>query len=221
MKICLTGFGKFSGVETNPTTEIVRAIEEEHWVPTVCMDSADFKFITDVVEVSTTGSDLSLQALVGSDSAAHTVPTLLIHLGVDGRAEQFKLESTAYNNMTFRVPDELGNQFTDKVIDEECALDSPMCSKLPLQEICSLLQSQGHNVTVSSDPGRFICNFIYFQSLRRSHSLSESTASSSSASIPSHSLFIHVPPKEKIPIQEQTAFVKSAVDLIVDRILSA
>ena len=47
---------------------------------------------------------------IASTKVVEEIPTddstLVVHLGVDARATSFKLEQRAYNNMTFRVPDE-------------------------------------------------------------------------------------------------------------------
>jgi hypothetical protein len=52
----------------------------------------------------------------------------------------------------------------------------------------------GFPVDVSEDPGRFLCNYIFYRSLRNCTNVGGSG---------NHALFIHVPPTEIIPLEDQ------------------
>jgi len=67
-----------------------------------------------------------------------------------------------------------------------------------------LIYSKPYEVVISTDPGRFICNWIYYQSLHFSQ-LNETK-----------SLFIHVPDFSVIPFETQLAFIKELLATIVD-----
>lgn len=56
-------------------------------------------------------------------------------------------------------------------------------------------------VEVSDDAGRFVCNYIYYQSLNFCKNVSGT-----------QSVFIHIPSHQTISIQEQIKFVKELLD---------
>jgi hypothetical protein len=54
---------------------------------------------------------------------------------------------------------------------------------------------------LTQDPGRFICNYLYYESLRRCDQSSSTTSDTHAHAdaadvIPEHALFVHVPPTE-------------------------
>jgi pyrrolidone-carboxylate peptidase len=58
---------------------------------------------------------------------------------------------------------------------------------------------------LSQDPGRYLCNYTYYQALLHQQRLGQ----------PLHSVFVHVPPFDAIPQQEQVAMVKTLIQRIV------
>ena len=54
------------------------------------------------------------------------------------------------------------------------------------------------SLSVSDDPGRFLCNYVYYRSLERAGS----------------SVFIHVPPLQVVGLDEQVRFVKSFLEIV-------
>ena len=104
----LTGFGKFGGVERNVTADIVRKLSSN---PRFLerMKNAGVKFTS------------SPPVVVARAEAEETVRTITrerdkglrhvtIHLGVHGRTRSFLLERCAWNDASFRIPDERGDQ---------------------------------------------------------------------------------------------------------------
>ena len=74
-------------------------------------------------------------------------------------------------------------------------------SRLATGQITRQLQRLQFPVVLSSDPGRFICNYLYYQSLRSccpptAPSGTPGQASDPEDFIPEHALFVHVPPLE-------------------------
>jgi pyroglutamyl-peptidase len=229
--LILSGFGKFEGVEVNPTEQMINIIREQKWKP-----SEDVDFQTFVVDCSTVGAEAALEQVNTSYSPQRKSLPLMhsyiisasdsdlswfhllgeievrIHLGVHGKATNFLLESKAYNNMTFRCPDQNGYQPTEMCIDEIIGFEENLGTALPLEDIKADLSSlgtpdrfnllelmsylitasiSGFPVDVSVDPGRFLCNYIYYKSLRNCTDLGKPAY---------HALFIHVPPITVIPI---------------------
>merc|ERR1712194_415013 len=86
--------------------------------------------------------------------------TIFLHLGVNYKGTGFKLEQCAYNDASFRIPDQQGYQpKNSKILD-----DLLLCQRFDTQiDIEKLLQNQTEihsNIEskCSIDPGRFVCN---------------------------------------------------------------
>lgn len=174
--------------------------------------------------------------------------TVLLHLGVDSNSTQFKLEQCAYNDATFRVPDERGYQPQCECIisvdnnEISCSgmeASSPdslrhrswgECQQttIDLQCVCDELeQCTNENVIISTDPGRFVCNFTYYLSLDLCHSMNsksncndnemrkeEDYACASHHRTNYHALFLHVPPFEVISEDRQINFLQQVMKTI-------
>lgn len=80
-----------------------------------------------------------------------------------------------------------GWQPQDEPIDTSLPLDQPLICDLPLRRACEELCSEGHDVSVSVDPGRFVCNYTFFASMQR--------AAQHDAC---WSVFVHVPHFEQV-----------------------
>lgn len=175
-RLLVSGFGKFNGVEDNPTTVLVNRLQRENV-------SVNRKF--HIFEVSTKAVDSELVQEEG---------VFCIHLGVNSKALKVNLELNAYNNMDFRVPDEQGYQPTECKINQDCDLDDALTSCIPLETIIGKLKDEGFNdehVEISKDPGRFLCNYIYYKSLLANR----------------FALFVHVPPFSVMEEEKQYDFI--------------
>jgi pyroglutamyl-peptidase len=194
----LTGFGKFGDVETNPTSELIAAFKADHapLAPNNCV-----KECLDVLHVSKAGIDDYF------DSVHVASNNISIHLGINNKASKFVLEQYAYNCMNFRIPDEAGYQPEMEKIDEIQDLDVGNETSFYVSDIVKKLKTEGFNVDVSDDPGRYCCNYVYFKSLQRQISLGRSIK---------RSIFVHVPPFSVIDKDTQSKFVKRVVELLCD-----
>ena len=186
-KVYLTGFGKFNGVEVNPTTILIDKLKE-------CSGSGDDDEITyEVLEVAVDKVNSYLCSLPQEDALC------FIHLGVNATGDCIQLERMAYNNMNFRCEDESGFQPKSTPICEELSLDGSIMSDLPLEEFATDMCNEGFNCKTSDDPGRFLCNYVYFKSLQNKK----------------YSVFIHVPHFSVIDADTQLLFVKRITKKIV------
>ena len=68
-----------------------------------------------------------------------------------------------------------------------------------------MLRKLGFDVAISHDAGLFICNYIFYQSLRHCALAVSETL---------HSLFVHVPQFEKIAIDDQMRFMLATINSI-------
>ena len=123
----------------------------------------------------------------------------LVHLGVHARASGFLLEQVACNEMTFSSPDMRGLLAVQQPICSNSPFQNELSCGANLQSLAEKLLQEGFPVEVSSDAGRFICNYIYYQSL--------SMCQNMDAPAPVYSLFVHVPAEATVPLESQERFV--------------
>lgn len=81
----------------------------------------------------------------------------------------YHLEKCGYNTKDFRIPDNIGYQPRNEQICLESKLDQPLQTKLDLQKISLRLSKCGHDIAISMDPGRYLCNYIFYSSLWKLH----------------------------------------------------
>jgi pyrrolidone-carboxylate peptidase len=61
---------------------------------------------------------------------------------------------------TFKIPDTSGYCAQRENIVQEMEFDAKLTCKLDVGKLCDELGDAGYQVQVSSDPGRYICNWI-------------------------------------------------------------
>lgn len=128
---------------------------------------------------------------------------VLLHFGVNTGAKNFRLELLARNEATFTVPDEHGWSPILQPIDPSYGgIRETRRTFLPIDALAHTLRQEKYDVGVSKDAGRFVCNWLYFHSLKR--------AEKHDAFV----LFVHVPPLTVIPLEEQLRFAKSLIRCI-------
>ncbi len=204
----ITGFGRFQGVEDNPSCHLARGLAtsaiEALRDPRIRVASSR------VVEVSMPAADSALNDLYAS-IPDDSQPVFLVHLGVAAGSKRFHLEEQAVNDCTFRCPDESGAQPNGKCICSAFALGSFLRTALPLASIAARLHEQWHSrVEISGDAGRFLCNYIYYRSLQ--HASQRKSC---------YCVFIHVPLPTNTEMSVQAQFVCDFVRCAVDHILAA
>jgi pyroglutamyl-peptidase len=170
--LILTGFGPFGDMEENPSTILVNEI------PSYLQSSSDAwkqqlatridKYI--VLETSTKGVCQTLDALAAEEEdETNKKPKILLHLGVNYRGTGFQLEQCAYNDATFRIPDQRGYQPQKMAIVLEEDVGSRCDTTLNVETLVQNQTSLYPNVEskISIDPGRFVCNYLYCYSLNK------------------------------------------------------
>jgi len=218
--IAITGFGKFNGVGDNPTERFVKAMPfflkanplPDHVVVDRCI----------VLEVSAEACKEELDIMRSTVFQSSDDARVYLHLGVAVKTNTFKLETTAWNEATFRVPDERGwEPASQPIYPDDGKVSAKRRTRLPIGLITRKLQRLNFPVSLSSDPGRFICNYLYYESLRRCcpPPLPDAPApppTNPDDYITEHSLFLHVPPTEVIDEARQMAFLHTLLTTIAD-----
>ena len=205
-RIVITGFGVFAGVTKNPSEDIVDHLKAWHLED---CDISTTVLVCSVENLNQFFRELDENLL----SWSPTENVLLIHLGVDSGASTIKLETTAYNNMSFRVPDQTGYKPDLLTIIPTVGFDSPLVSCLDISALCEEMVSEKCCAIISTDPGRYLCNFIYYRSLCFCENNNKLSSRRSC-----QSMFIHVPAIDVITLEDQVSFVKRAVETLVHSI---
>ncbi|CAI0386296.1 unnamed protein product [Linum tenue] len=206
--IHVTGFKKFQGVALNPTETIVNKLKD--YVAKRGLPAGVTLGSCMVLETAGDGARDMLYQTLESSTANNTMnaeknePVVVwLHLGVNSGAMRFAIERQAVNEATFRCPDEMGWQPQNcPIILEDGGTTSARETCCSIDEILKLLKKKGFDVTISDDAGRFVCNYVYYHSLRYTQQKGH------------RSLFVHVPLFSRIDEETQMQFVASVVEAI-------
>jgi PTH2 family peptidyl-tRNA hydrolase len=188
----VTGFGRFRGVEVNPSSSIARRIVEEYRL-NAPPRQAPYNLVeireSRILEVSGGGVDeyvaslrTALTSSVDGDSAVY----VLLHFGVAAGAPSFALEQSSYNTADFRVPDERGVQAAKAPIDPDEPLGTRHNTTLPVPALAERLADAGLPTVASQDPGRFICNWVFYRSCCLTEELNAAAAAAASRAHEAH-----------------------------------
>ncbi|KAF8017544.1 hypothetical protein BT93_H2657 [Corymbia citriodora subsp. variegata] len=203
--INVTGFKKFRGVPENPTETIVKNlksfVEKKGLPPGVTVGTCT------ALEVSGDGALAMLLKVmepgISSNGSTCDERVVWLHLGVHGGASKFSIERQAVNEATFCCPDERGWQpWQLPIVPEDGKISRTRKTSFSTEAILKFLEKKGYGVTLSNDAGRFVCNYVYYHSLR----LAEQRGG--------RSLFVHVPPFSRIDQETQMNFVASLLEAI-------
>ena len=223
----ITGFGPFAGVSSNPTSILIQRLQEQ-------LDNNQNKHMyeTHILETSAEYvrekiSDI-YKGLKQASSEKSKDVIIILHLGVNYCGSRFYLEQCAYNDATFRVAGERGYRPNKELVltnNNETATSTRewgQCLKttLDVQSLCNDLQKEddAEEVVVSTDPGRFVCNYTYCFSLDQCSSTNECNGGEKKQH---NALFIHVPPFRVISESRQLDFIHKVMDTIEKQALSS
>ena len=160
------------------------------------------------------------------------VITIVLHLGVNYTGTNFQLEACAYNDASFRVPDEKGFQpMKVSILGNEWKVGMPLWTTLDVAALVDELNrlASQENVlvscnetssssslpaaVVSNDPGRFVCNYTYCYSLNKFQCHQQVGIFSNA-----RCLFLHVPPFDKVSKENQFWFVAQLMKCLHDQV---
>ncbi|XP_010498853.1 PREDICTED: uncharacterized protein LOC104776470 [Camelina sativa] len=204
--IYVTGFKKFLGVSENPTEKIatnLKSYVEKRGLPSgLSLGSCT------VLDTAGDGAKSKLyevleSSVVSVDNKNINGTVVWVHLGVNSGATKFAIERQAVNEAHFRCPDELGWQPQHLPIAvEDGSISKAKETSCSTESIFELLTKKGFEVVQSDDAGRFVCNYVYYHSLRFAEQKGHK------------SLFVHVPLFSKIDEDTQMQFVASLLEAI-------
>lgn len=199
---CITGFGSFGEIEENPTESLIQSLSLE--------DSSTVTYHTSVIMVSQEHVDAwmrdTFQNLVDEGSIVGE-NLVFIHLGVSETSSEIRLERYAYNECDFRIPDVTGAQPRGLAISIEKEYGQRQETGLAVMEIAQSLEGSVR-CRVSEDPGRYVCNYLYYRSLM-------GCKEKQGPGMELNSLFVHVPKEDCLPLDELKANVSALIEHII------
>ncbi|KAL6841901.1 hypothetical protein ACP4OV_028413 [Aristida adscensionis] len=204
----VTGFGKFSGVTDNPTEKIVsnlKSFMENRGLPkNLVLGSCTVLETAGQGALGILHNKLLKSSIADRENRSSTQGQVIwIHFGVDIDATGFALENQAVNEARFPSPDEQGWQPRRvPIVPSDGSISRVRKTTLPVKELTKSLQKIGYDAVPSDDPGLFVCNYVYYHSLR----LAEQHGMKS--------LFVHVPSFTAIPEDVQMQFVASLLEIL-------
>ncbi|KAJ9180368.1 hypothetical protein P3X46_008626 [Hevea brasiliensis] len=205
--IHVTGFKKFHGVSENPTETIVSNLEE--YMKKKGLPKGVILGSFNVLETAGQGALIPLyqtfQSAVNTKNSESSTSQRIIwlHFGVNSGATRFAIEHQAVNEATFRCPDEMGwKPQKVPIIPSDGGISRVRETTLPVEEITKALAKEGYEVVTSDDAGRFVCNYVYYHSLR----FAEQNGT--------QSLFVHVPLFLTIDEETQMQFAASLLEVL-------
>ncbi|RLM93628.1 pyrrolidone-carboxylate peptidase [Panicum miliaceum] len=199
----VTGFKKFIGVPENPTEKIVSNLQS--YMEKKGLPKSVVRGSCTVLEVAGQGALGTLYEVLESaiSDRKEGSQIIWIHFGVSGGLPRFALENQAVNDATFACPDELGwKPQRVPIVPSDGNISQIRKTTLPVNELVKMLRKIGHDVMRSDDADRFVCNYVYYHSLRfaEEHGIK--------------SLFVHVPLFSTIDEAVQMHFVASLLEAV-------
>ncbi|KAE9589544.1 hypothetical protein Lal_00000589 [Lupinus albus] len=203
----VTGFKKFHGVSENPTEMIVDNLME--YMNKKGLPKGIVIGSCQILETAGQGALVPLyQTLQSSISTKESESSssnkiIWLHFGVNSGTTRFAIENQAFNEATFRCPDEMGwKPQKVPIVPSDGAISRVPKTTLPVEEITKALAKKGYDVMTSDDAGRFVCNYVYYHSLR----FSEQNGTKS--------LFVHVPLFFAIDEETQMQFAATLLEVL-------
>ena len=189
MKILITSFGAFLKNNVNSSLECMNEL------PKTIYDANVFKC---ELPVSYNESRVKLLATI-----RQIKPDIVISLGLAAGRKCICLERQAVNLMDSRFPDNDGNIFQNKKIDQKC--ENICKTPFDLEKIRNELIKKYSFISISNSAGTYVCNAVYFSSLSAQNEYKYK------------SIFIHLPPFDIIPKGEMVLALKDIIyELIYD-----
>lgn len=203
--IHVTGFKKFHGVAQNPTETTVNSLKD--FVKNRGLPAGVTLGSCTVLETAGEGGLPTLLKVIESESSSENSSNngrvIWLHLGVNSGSTKFAIERLAVNEATFRCADELGWQPQRlPIVPEDGGINQARKTSCSAEGILEFLKKKGFEVTMSDDAGRFVCNYVYYHSLRFAEKKGHK------------SIFVHVPTFNRVNQETQMEFVVALLEAI-------
>ena len=181
--VLITGYPKFSNFEHNVSEKILSLLKK--------MDFGKTKIFTELLSVDEFGSNLTANRIKSGETF-----DVIIHLGFSSKSDKIRFEKYAYNEYKMSQPDNSGRCISNgEIIKNQKERHQTNADLLPLN---SEFKAESH-IEWSEDPGRYICNETYFNTL---NTINKNLIYNNIKVI-----FIHLPSEFIIDISKQTEII--------------
>jgi pyroglutamyl-peptidase len=159
MRILLTGFGPFPGVDANPSARVVEELRTAYACGAevkLALSGAPIDLCTEVLPVAYAEAGELVRRRI-----ADVRPDIVLMLGVAPRSDRIALERVALNlDDTPDRADNTGDAPDGRAIEP----DGPLAyaSTLPLLSLRNRLRAEGVAVTISNHAGAYLCNHVFY-----------------------------------------------------------
>jgi len=196
MRVLITSFGPFPGVDNNSSQLLMTKISEIY-----SENGIDINY-----EVLETSYNFCLKWIEKFPIEKYD---LIIHLGVAIKAKKIRLEKYARNNVCPNSKDFSGNEWGESIIYHNTL--QRFKTEIELSEVLSQLNTLRNHVYISNNAGDYLCNFIYYLTNYKKDILFLKTKI----------LFIHLPDirkKSSANIETQLIVFKKILTAIIKQI---
>lgn len=178
MRVLVTGFEVFGGLESNPTSDLIKALQNHEilYPSTLEVDQI-------LLPVSFSKVFPLFQNKVNSFN-----PDVIISFGLANSREAIELETIAVNEINADIADNQGSKPVHQKISQNGA--NHFLSTLPLTGIEAALKLAGIPVNSSQTAGTFVCNYLFYKMMETNQDTYRLCG------------FIHVPPEKALPLEE-------------------
>lgn len=152
MRLLLTGFMPFPGVDVNPTQLLIRYFQDE----TVPLPPG-VQVIAEVLPTAFEASEERIRQLIRDE-----VPDAVLCLGVAQKRNSINVERIAHNWDEATIPDNEGLQLSGQKIVADGA--DTLVSTLPIERMMAALEKASIPAVVSDNAGRYVCNHVFYAS---------------------------------------------------------
>ena len=185
--VLITGYPKFSNFEHNVSEKILSLLKQ--------MDFGKTKIFTELLSVDEFGCNLTADKIKSGETF-----DVIIHLGFSSKSDKIRFEKYAYNEYKMSQPDNSGRCISNgEIIKNQKGRHHTNADLLPLNYE---FKAESH-VEWSEDPGRYICNETYFNTL---NAINKNPIYNNIKVI-----FIHLPPEFILDISKQTEIISRLI----------
>ena len=178
MRVLVTGFEAFGGMDSNPTHALIRALQNQEVPFPKTMKVEGLLLPVSFSEVFS----------VFAEKVESFNPDVILSFGLARNRDAVELETVAVNEINADIPDNRGIRPMRQKISSE----GPDCfsSTLPLTGFEGALKQAGLPVKSSQSAGTYVCNYLFYRMMESNQDTFRLCG------------FIHVPPESILSLPE-------------------
>ena len=181
--VLITGYPKFSNFENNVSEKILLLLKE--------IDFGKIRIFTELLSVDEFGSKFTANKIKSGETF-----DVIIHLGFSSKSTKIRFEKYAYNEYKMSKPDNSGRCISNgEIIDNQ---KEKYQTNIDFSSLNYEFEKESH-IEWSEDPGRYICNETYFNTL---NAISEKSRNNDVKV-----LFVHLPSELILDISKQIKII--------------